>query len=62
MQNYHKAFDTSKKYYINTMMKQASLRQSGITDLFRMEYMPNSASSGTVSFYNYNGNYLNNFK
>ena len=62
MQNYHKTFDTSKKYYINTMMKQASLRQSGVTDLFRMEYMPNSASSGTVSFYNYNGNYLNNFK
>ena len=44
------------------MMKKASLRQSGANDLFRMEYMPNSSSSGTISFYNYNGNYLSNFK
>ena len=43
-------------------MKEASLRQSGITDLFRMEYMPDSTYGGNITFYNYNGDYLSKFK
>ena len=48
--------------YINDYMKEPSLRQSGITDLFRMEYMPDSTSGGNITFYNYNGDYLSKFK
>ncbi len=62
MQNQNSAYNTSNQYYIFSMMKQASLRQSGTNDLFRMEYMPNSRSSGTISFYNYNGDYLAKFR
>ena len=49
-------------YIYNDYMKEASLRQSGITDLFRMEYMPDSTSGGNITFYNYNGDYLSKFK
>ncbi|MDO5009357.1 MAG: hypothetical protein Q4E31_00900 [Intestinibacter bartlettii] len=60
MQNYYEAM--SQNNGINNYMKEASLRQSGVTDLFRMEYMPDEQSGGTITFYNYNGDYLSKFR
>lgn len=62
MENYYNAMLSNDNIYINDYMKEASLRQSGITDLFRMEYMPDSTSGGNITFYNYNGDYLSKFK